>query len=70
MTDEVKQSINIYIDILRKLMKEEGLCFAFNIDKENFDNSSLVILNAKKYIDTGNLEGFQISLEELNKDLI
>lgn len=70
MTDEVKQSITICIDILKKLMKEEGLCFAFNIDKEDFDNSNLVILNAKKYKNTGNIEGFQISLEELNKDLL
>lgn len=70
MTDEVKQSINICIDILKKLMKEEGLCFAFNIDESDFNRSNLAILYAEKYKATGELDGVQVSLSELNKDLI
>lgn len=51
-------------------MKEEGLCFAFNINEGDFDKSSLAILYAKKYINTGKLDGIQVSLSELNKDLL
>lgn len=70
MREDLKQMVNIHFDLLKQTMKEAGLCFAFGIDKKNFDNSSLVILNIEEYRNTGNLEGIQISLEELNKDLI
>lgn len=50
-------------------MKEEGLCFVFNIDESDFNRSNLAVLYAEKYKATGELDGVQVSLSELNKDL-
>lgn len=37
MTDEQKQCISLHLDLLKKVLKDEGLCFVFLIDKTDFD---------------------------------
>lgn len=69
MTDEQKQYISLHLDLLKKALKDEGLCFAFLIDKKDFDKSYLAIANVQS-IRNGKNDGMKISLEELNKGLI
>lgn len=69
MTDEQKQYISLHLDILKKALKDEGLCFAFLVDKTDFDKSYLTIVDTKT-LGTGNLDGMKISLEKLNEGLI
>lgn len=69
MTDEQKQYISLHLDILKKALKDEGLCFAFLIDKKDFDKSSLVIADVQS-IGNGKVDGMKISLEKLNEGLI
>lgn len=69
MTDEQKQYISLHLDLLKKALKDEGLCFAFLIDKKDFDKSYLAIADVES-IRAGNVDGMKISLEELNKGLI
>lgn len=70
MTDEQKQYISLYLNLLKKTLKEEGLCFAFAIDKEDFEKSKLAIVEAEKLKQTGKVNGILISLEKLNEGLI
>ena len=69
MTDEQKQYISLHLDLLKKALKKEGLCFAFLIDKTDFDKSSLVIADVQS-IRNGNVDGMKIRLEKLNEGLI
>lgn len=69
MTDEQKQYISLHLDILKKALKDEGLCFAFLIDKKDFDKSYLAIVDTKT-LGNGNLDGMKISLENLNDGLL
>lgn len=69
MTDEQKQYISMHLDILKKVLKEDGLCFAFLIDKTDFDKSYLAIADVQS-IRNGEIDGMKISLEKLNEGLI
>lgn len=69
MTDEQKQCISLHLDLLKKALKDEGLCFAFLIDKTDFDKSYLAISDAQS-IRSGKVDGMKISLEKLNEGLI
>lgn len=69
MTDEQKQYISLHLDLLKKVLKDEGLCFAFLIDKKDFDKSSLAIADVRN-IRNGKVDGMKISLEKLNDGLI
>lgn len=69
MTDEQKQYILLHLDILKKALKDEGLCFAFLIDKTDFDKSSLAVADVQS-IKAGKVDGMKISLEKLNDGLI
>lgn len=63
MTDEQKQYISLYLDLLKKALKDEGLCFAFLIGKTDFDKSSLEIADVQSIRD-GKVDGMKISLEK------
>lgn len=69
MTDEQKQYISLHLDILKKALKDEGLCFAFLINKTDFDKSYLAIADVQS-IRNGKVDGMKISLEKLNEGLI
>lgn len=69
MSEEQKQYISLHLDILKKALKDEGLCFAFLIDKTDFNKSYLAIVDAKSIKD-GKFDGMRISLEELNRGLL
>lgn len=69
MTDEQKQYISLHLDLLKKALKDEGLCFVFLIDKTDFDKSSLAIADVQS-IKNGNVDGMKISLKKLNEGLI
>lgn len=69
MSEEQKQYISLYIDLLKKVLKDEGLCFAFLIDKTDFDKSYLAIADVES-IRKGKVDGMKISLEKLNEGLL
>lgn len=69
MPDEQKEYISLHLDILKKALKDEGLCFAFLVDKKDFNKSSLAIVDVKR-VQSGNVDGIEISLEKLNEGLI
>lgn len=69
MTDEKKQYISLHLDLLKKALKDEGLCFAFLIDKKDFDKSCLAIADVES-IRNGKVDGMKISLENLNDGLL
>ncbi len=70
MTEEQKQYISLHLGLFKKALKEEGLCFAFAIDKEDFEKSKLAVIDVEKTKQTGKVDGIQISLEKLNEGLI
>ena len=43
MSEEQKQYILLHIDLLKKALKDEGLCFAFLIDEADFNKSHQLI---------------------------
>lgn len=69
MNKEQKQYIGLHLDILKKALKEENLCFAFLINKKDFDKSHLAIADVGS-IKEGKVDGIKISLEKLNEGLI
>lgn len=69
MTDEQKQYISLHLDLLKKALKDEGLCFAFLIDKKDFDKSYLAIADVDS-IRNRKIYGMKISLEKLNDGLL
>lgn len=70
MNEEQKQYIVLHLNILKEALRKEGLCFAFAIDKTDFDKSSLAIVDKNTLIKTGKAVGMTIKLDELNKALI
>lgn len=69
MTDEQKQYISLHLNLLKKALKDEGLCFAFLIDKKDFDKSYLAIADVES-IRNGKVDGMKISLEKLSEGLL
>lgn len=69
MTDKQKQYISLHLDLLKKALKDVGLCFAFLIDKKDFDKSYLAIADVES-IRNGKVDGMKISLENLNEGLL
>lgn len=69
MSDRQKQYISLHLDILKKALKDDGLCFAFLIDKTDFDKSYLAIADVQS-IRNGKVDGMKISLERLNDGLL
>lgn len=69
MSDEQKQYISLHLDILKKALKDDGLCFAFLIDKKDFNKSYLAIADVDS-IRNGKVCGMKISLEKLNEGLL
>lgn len=70
MTDETKQLLRIQLSMLKQTMKDNGVMFAFAIDKTYIDNSKLCFMDKEPYFTNGKKEGFCVSLTELNKGLI
>lgn len=70
MTDETKQLLQIQLSILKQTMKDNGVIFAFAIDKTDMDKSSLYFMNKESYLANSKRDGFSVSLTELNKGLI
>lgn len=70
MTDETKQLLQIQLSMLKQTMKDNGVIFAFAIDKTDIDKSSLCFMDKEQYLANGENDGFSVSLTELNKGLI
>lgn len=69
MTDEQKQYILLHLDLLKKALKDEGLCFVLIFDNGDFNESHLEIVDSEK-LKAGKVDGMKISLEKLNEGLI
>lgn len=70
MKDETKQLIHLQLSILKQTMKENDMMFAFVVDKEDINGSSLAFLDRKEYFENGKKDGFSVSLTELNRELL
>ena len=68
--EETKEYIRLHMEILRESMKKEGLLFAIAVDKKDFDNSSICIIEKEALISKGKAEGIKFRLDELNKGLL
>ncbi len=69
MSGEQKEYISLHLELLKKALKDEGLCFAFLVDKKDFNKSSLAIVDVKS-VQSEKVDGIEISLEKLNEGLI
>lgn len=70
MTDETKRLIQLQIEKLKQTMKENGVIFAFGVNKEDINDSYLLFLDRKQYFKSGKQDGFSVSLTELNRELL
>ncbi len=70
MNEEQKEYINFHLNILKGALRKEKLCFAFAINKTDFNKSSLAIVDKDILLETGKVDGIQVSLEKLNEGLL
>lgn len=70
MSEETKEYIRFHMEILKESMKREGLLFAIAVDKKDFDNSSICILDRERFVKDGKIDGVKFQLDELNKGLL
>lgn len=70
MSEETKEYIKFHMEILKESMKKEGLLFAIAVDKKDFDNSSICIVERDKFVENGKIDGIMFRLDELNKGLL
>lgn len=70
MMDDTKQLIQLQLELLKNTMKENGVMFAFAIDKKDPGDSKLLFMDRKQYFANGKKDGFSVSLTELNKGII
>lgn len=68
MLDEQKHIINLQIDILKEIMRQDELVFDFKINETNVSKSALIIIS-KNDFDKGNKNGMEITFEKLNEGL-
>lgn len=69
MTVEQKQLIQMHFNILRQMMEKEGLVFGIVVNKKDYDNSALAIMDKNSAIG-GNFSGISINLKDLNRGLV
>lgn len=70
MTDETKQLLQIQLSMLKKTMFDNGVIFAMGIDEKDKHNSCLYFMDKYQYFHNGKMDGFNVSLTELNKGLV
>lgn len=70
MSEEAKEYMRFLMEMLKESMKKEGLLFAIAVDKKDFDNSSICIVDKETYIAERKIEGIQFRLDELNRGLL
>lgn len=70
MTDETKQLIQLQLSVLKQTMKDNGVVLALDIDKEDIDNSKVLIIDKELFLAKGIVSGISVSLTDFNKDLI
>jgi hypothetical protein len=70
MTDETKQTLKLYLSLMKVQMKNDGLIFGIAVDKEDFNNSKLCFIEKERYLKNDERDGIMISLSDLNKGLL
>lgn len=70
MKDDTKKLIQFQLSMLKQTMKENGVVFAFEVDKKDINGSNLLFLDKKQYFASGKKDGFSVSLTELNRELL
>lgn len=70
MTEETRQLIQLQLEALKKTMKENGMIFAFAVNKKDINGSRLFFLDRNQYFANGKKDGFSVSLTELNRELL
>ena len=70
MTDKTKELLQIQLSMLKQTMKENGVMFVFAINKAYVDNSKLCFMDKQQYFENGKMDGFSVSLTDLNRGLI
>lgn len=69
MSEETKEYMRFLMEMLKESMKKEGLLFAIAVNKKDFDDSSICIVDKGKYIAEREIDGIQFRLDELNRGL-
>lgn len=70
MSEETKEYMRFLMEMLKESMKKEGLLFAIAVDKKDFDNSSICIVDKETYVTERKVDGIRFCLDELNRGLL
>lgn len=70
MTDDTKQLIQLQLEMLKETMKKNGVMFALVVNKNDIDDSSLAFMDKEQYFVNGKKDGFSVSQQELNRELL
>lgn len=66
MEDEVKQEINVVLDMLKTVMAANNVHFAILVDKKDGNKSSIAFLD-KAALENGKTLGISVSIDEMNR---
>lgn len=66
MREEQKQAITLTLTMLKGMMDEYDIHFGIVVDKNNPDGSQIAFLD-KKSLAAGEMDGIQISIDEMNR---
>lgn len=69
MDQSKKDTIGLHLELLKTMMKEEGLIFGIVVNKQTPDQSSIAFVDFAMYCQ-GKRDGIVISLDDLNEGLI
>lgn len=70
MTDDTKNLLQFQLSILQQTMQEAGVILGLAVDKSDVNNSKILFMDKKLYINTHKMDGFSISLTDFNRNLI
>lgn len=70
MKKQTYEQAIVGLNILKGIMKSEGLIFAIAIAEEDGNYSKIGIIDKDKFIKTGEADGLFIGLDELNRGLV
>jgi hypothetical protein len=68
--EDAKDMIKLQVSILKETMKKAGYVFAILADHNDIDGSEICFIDRDLYLESEKVEGFKISLTDLNHDLL
>lgn len=69
MSQEAKDEINLMFNMLKTTISRNGAMFAILVDKKDPNQSRIAFVDKEEYFKNGKIDGIQISLDEMNKEI-